>query len=483
MFASKAQLIRAEELSLLGLGVGRDGQVLKARAMLHQGEHDRLVWVVDGDNVIRRAIHVHNIEVDVGKEVEALRVLGEVLRAEKPAFLCSDSGEDDGPVELRARHCSGGGEDERTSTGVVNCAVVDRISGAVRGTNAKMVMVAREEDGGVVAGRVDAWQDAQHVGALEGARHERAVQRHFRRVLHRLERPARRHLKPLLQRRATRACHRPGSVLGDPALGGEAGLFEVSQLHVLALTSVAQHRIGVAGGFQRVDEEDRLCAAPPRFLVLVRPAAVVGEGLAQEQVRLLLSGRRVVDEADEDLTRHVHVLEVIPSPVLLCFDTVSDEHKLVGVKLDAGRLHVRGDEVVVHEREGLEICALWVQGEARDNVWCGAEERHGLAEDLHARDLLELGSDVLDGELLAACARAPALEEVRGEELHVGVNGLLGQAKQCLVKANGAGRGAVCRALRRRDGEDVEGGHHEAADDHCKHRHRGQGQQHCTHVA
>ncbi len=180
----------------------------------------------------------------------------------------------------------------------------------------------------------------------------------------------------------------------------------------LAALELLDDRVRIAGRLVGVDDEHRLGAAAGRFLVLVGPAAVVGERLAAEEFRIVR--RRLVGEDDDDFALHVDVLVIVPAE-LGGGDAVAEEDRLGVEVLRLLRLAGAGEFVFQLERGGL---AALDEGERRlgpgghHHERDGLEERAAVAGRLEPR-LLELLRDVLDRQLLAAAADAAALRVAR----------------------------------------------------------------------
>ena len=100
-----------------------------------------------------------------------------------------------------------------------------------------------------------------------------------------------------------------------------------------------------------MDDEDSPRAAPQPFLVLVDPAAVVGERAAIEEFRIVGSG--LVGEEHEHLAVDVHAFEIVPFPFRRG-DAVADEDGF-GVEIGLRRLALaHADEII----QTLEIDGL-----------------------------------------------------------------------------------------------------------------------------
>ena len=165
----------------------------------------------------------------------------------------------------------------------------------------------------------------------------------------------------------------------------------------------------------------------------VGPAAVVGEGVAAEEVGI--GGGRVADDAEDDFAFDVDVGVVVPVE-LGRGDAVADEDD-GGVDVDGGGEGAVGDGVVVAV---LEVVGVERDADLAFGAF-GRDDGHGgfVGDGVHADevDLLEvgavvaagfeavegeLGGDVLGGDLAAAEAGAAAFEEIVGEELDVGAD-------------------------------------------------------------
>src|SRR5438552_1085597 len=79
----------------------------------------------------------------------------------------------------------------------------------------------------------------------------------------------------------------------------------------------------VAGGRRSVDDQYGTRAAACRFFILVRPAAVVGQGAAAEEFRIFRW--RLIREQNGDLTLEVGPFEIVPLE-LGSVDPVANEH-------------------------------------------------------------------------------------------------------------------------------------------------------------
>ena len=140
-------------------------------------------------------------------------------------------------------------------------------------------------------------------------------------------------------RRRRRACRRrrAGSswrLRGGVGVVGEEGL--------LAGAGVLDDVPAVAGEVGAVDDERADGAHAGGLLELVGPAAVVGEGLAAEELGVV--GGRVADDAEDDLALDVDAGVVVPVE-LGRGDAVADEDD-GRVDVDGGGVALVGDGVV-----------------------------------------------------------------------------------------------------------------------------------------
>src|SRR6516225_5291583 len=85
----------------------------------------------------------------------------------------------------------------------------------------------------------------------------------------------------------------------NPACGSELRVLVIAQVSLLAGIRVLHHVPAVAGEVGAVDDECADGSLARGLLELVGPAAVVGQRLAAEELRIV--GRRVADDAEDDL--------------------------------------------------------------------------------------------------------------------------------------------------------------------------------------
>jgi hypothetical protein len=165
-----------------------------------------------------------------------------------------------------------------------------------------------------------------------------------------------------------------------------------------------------------MDDERTHSAHARGLLKLVRPAAVVGERPAGEELRIIR--RRVADDAEDDLAFDVHTGVVIPA-ILWRGDAVADEDDRRIQRADR-RERLVGGRIVVAELQQQRCATGWQQLEVRlrryrlhadevDLLQIGAVIATGLQS--HER---ELRCNVLGCKLAAAQTGIAALEEVVG---------------------------------------------------------------------
>ncbi len=201
-----------------------------------------------------------------------------------------------------------------------------------------------------------------------------------------------------------------------------------------------------------VDDQHAGGALAGGLFVLVRPATVIGHGLAAEVTHAGLEVR-IVDEHHGDLAVQVHTLEVVPV-ALRCLHAVADEHQRRVVDrhgLGAIQCGTHGDFLALGEVLGFAV-DVERQRRLADDV--RLQQRYGLgpfalavlevAARLDTRGL-ELGNHVVDGLGLAFRGRSATLEGVGGQGFD-----LVRQA----VRVDGrSGRGRGEQRRRHRQGE------------------------------
>ena len=207
----------------------------------------------------------------------------------------------------------------------------------------------------------------------------------------------------------------------------------VAEVGFLAGIGVFDHVPAVAGEVGAVNDECTDGSHTCGLFEFVGPAAVVGEGVASEEVGI--GGGRVAYDAEDDFAFDVDVGVVVPVE-LGRGDAVADEDD-GGVDVDGGGEGAVGDGVVVaiFEVVGVEHDADLAVGTL------GRDDGHGgfFGDGLYADevDLLEvgavvasgleavdgeLGGDVFGGDFAAAEAGAASFEEIVGEKLDVGAD-------------------------------------------------------------
>ena len=211
----------------------------------------------------------------------------------------------------------------------------------------------------------------------------------------------------------------------DPALQRRAGR-AVGQLEALAAApAVLHHAPVIRSRWFRVDQQYASGALAPGFLEFVGPAAVIGQRLAGKTVRLGGSRLRVVDHHDDDLVFDIDTLEIVPA-FFRRRDAVADEHerRIEGMR---GNGVARGPHPVRAERQRHGLAARHGVQAALLRQRLHAGDPHALAVAVAAHGLqsghLRLGFQVGHRQVGAALARAPAFQQIVGQEGQVGAQG------------------------------------------------------------
>ena len=214
-------------------------------------------------------------------------------------------------------------------------------------------------------------------------------------------------------------------VFRDPALQGSAGS-AVRQLEALAAAPAVLHHAPVVRGRRfRVDQQYASGALAFGFLEFVRPAAIISQRLAGKAVRIKSSGLRVVDHHDDDLVFDIDALEIVPA-LFRRRDAVADEHqrRIEGVR---GNGVARGPDPVRAERQrhGLATGQRLQAALGRQRLHAG--DLHALAVTVAAHGAqtghLRLGFQIRHRQVGAPLARAPAFQQIVGQEGQVGAQG------------------------------------------------------------
>ena len=162
-----------------------------------------------------------------------------------------------------------------------------------------------------------------------------------------------------------------------------------------------------------VDQDHSHRALARGLFILVSPAAVVGEGLALEEFRIVR--RRFIHQHQQNFAVHVQAFVVVPV-VFRRFDAVADEDD-VGVHIRLGLLSLVVGDVFI---ERLQIHRLALLGHQRKlGVGQGRDADQGHF--LHVSAVIsgglqsvfgKLRGDVLRGNVAAALARAAAFQQI-----------------------------------------------------------------------
>ena len=175
-----------------------------------------------------------------------------------------------------------------------------------------------------------------------------------------------------------------------------------------------------------MDDKNGLGAVARGLLVLVGPAAVIGEGFPPEKFRIVR--RRLVGEQDQHFALDVHAFEVIPMEFGR-HDSVADED-CFGVELIRGLLQFADADVIVQPSKRDRF--VGARGRERSpSLRGGADHRNGLeVRPVLARGLragcLELRRDIFGGQFFAGSSHAAAFQFVAGEVFDVGPHAVAG---------------------------------------------------------
>ena len=423
----EGEVVGAVEQAALGVVLGRD------IAALRLGRAREIVFHLalpapDQHDVAHGAGELQRVEGQVGDHLlhREERVLRIIFGAEKPALLARPGGEDEGPLRTRTgrekpRILQHRGKAER----VIGRAWPYRLAVRVGRSDAVCVPMAAVTDRlvgifrpGELAENVVAG-DARHADGDVGGQRRLQVDRPEGRrpglALHRVVIVA-----GALQQRG-------GGVALNPPLEQHRLRRVRGQLNVVALARGAfDDRPWIARRVRLMNDQRRDRAAPRRLFVLVRPAAVIGHGLAAELARDLLARRglevRVIDQHDGDLAFEVDALEIVPAALRRGHAITDEDHRRVG------------DADAIDRPHGAEIDIV---GEAQRDRLAGL-----LHRDVHRR--LQLGVDHRDGLGPAA---------ILARRLEPGSLELRDEVRNCLVLAGGARRAAL-EFVRREDAGD-----------------------------
>ena len=165
------------------------------------------------------------------------------------------------------------------------------------------------------------------------------------------------------------------------------------------------------------------CAATPRLLELVGPAAIEGHGVSVELARDRIAVGRlevgIVDQDDDDLAAHVHVLEIVPLALGRRGAIADEDHGRVGHRDVVGR------PVAGHQNVGTALQADGLaangRGDGRRTVLARARKMSDLDEGAVRPAALgprgfELFDQPGDGLFLAGRGGGAAFEFVRRQD-------------------------------------------------------------------
>ena len=150
-----------------------------------------------------------------------------------------------------------------------------------------------------------------------------------------------------------------------------------------------------------------------RLFIFVSPAAVVGEGLAFEEFRIVRG--RFVDQHEQNFSAYVLAFVVVPV-VLGRLNSVSHKNN-VGINIGLGLLRVVVSNVLV---ERAQIHGLALPGHER-KLSFGERRDSDQGHSLHVCAVIsgrlqavfgELGGNIFRGDLAAALARPASLQQI-----------------------------------------------------------------------
>ncbi len=208
----------------------------------------------------------------------------------------------------------------------------------------------------------------------------------------------------------------------DPTGGLELRLVAFQERFFTGV-GVAHHLPGIAGHLGFVNEDHADGAFAGGFFVFVGPAAVVSEGAAFEEIRVV--GGRLTDQHEQDFAANVGAFVVVPF-VFGGLNSVSDEND-GGVYVAGGALGFVVSDVFVERLEFEGVTFIGDEFESGFGRGSDPDHRHFLevgpvvAGGLQSIEP-ELGGDVFGGKVASALASAAAFEKVERERADVGAN-------------------------------------------------------------
>ena len=226
-----------------------------------------------------------------------------------------------------------------------------------------------------------------------------------------------------------------GCVVLNPSSSPQSGIGIALEIALLDGLGVANYLPAVTGEIGSVDDEDADGSSARGLLVLVGPAAIVGEGLTLEESFVV--GGRFVDNDESDLAVEIEIRAVgkrVVVPVVLGrVDAVSDKDNrsveigvglaglILGDNLSAvgeidgpsGLSHHGRRELGWHEGE-VGLVFNGVDGHKRNSLEVSAVVACGLDAGES-----KLRGDVFGGQLCTTLAGTAALKQVEREEADV----------------------------------------------------------------
>ena len=210
----------------------------------------------------------------------------------------------------------------------------------------------------------------------------------------------------------------------DPASRLQCRKRIVLQIGFFYRLGVAHYLPAIAGQIGAMNNQYAHGTSARRFLVLVRPAPIVGQGLPFKEFFVL--GRRLIDDHQQHFPLHVHALEVVPL-ILRRLNAIANK--------DNGRVNVRcrsaglilGDVILailqldrsailrLQRKAGLILQRVHRQ---QRNL---LEIRAVLACRLKSRQH-ELSSDILRSYFRSAQPRTPPFQQIVRKKANMGAN-------------------------------------------------------------
>ena len=279
--------------------------------------------ITDDDHVMRPADRQGAVHIDAGDDLvqRNSRVLCEVFRTQQAGFFQCDRQEHDRTVNRLCGHGLCDFKQGGCAGCIVDRAIEDLIlievftwgTGFLAGFLAEVVPVCRIQN--IFVWRRLAWQDADDV--MAGQWFDRLGDLAFRFQACQRNRLEARFLGCVLQRLIVQSSSLEEFfrlVAGDPGFHRGAIFAAVGTYQIRLRTGPGVcHDIPAIGGRGRfVHDNCSSCMLTCGFFIFVGPAAIVGHGLAFEEVRILRCKAGIVDENDHGLAGEILISVVVP---------------------------------------------------------------------------------------------------------------------------------------------------------------------------